>query len=124
MNLSSKIKRIGFPNPIFPDDESRSLHEKLIKENWTYRKQPNPKTFLKQRKGNIDQTSRNVVWDSSSVTHLLKRTTMGSSIDDINYFINQGLEDSIIHILADQELPTPPGDWVDEELPNWNVTFF
>ena len=114
MNLSSKIKRIGFPNPIFPDEESRSLHEKLIKENWTYKKQPNSKTFLKQE--NIDQTSRNVVWDSSSVTHLLKRATMGSSIDDINYFINQGLEDSIIYILADQELPAPPGDWVEEEL--------
>ena len=114
MNLSSKIKRIGFPNPILPDDESRSLHEKLIKENWTYIKQPNPKTFLKQRKKNIDQTSRNFIWDISSVTHLLKRTTMGSSIGDINYLLNQGLEDSIIHILSDQELPTPPGDWVDE----------
>ena len=52
---------------------------------------------------------------------MLKRTTTGASIDDINYFVNQGFEDSIIHILADQELPTPPGDWVDEELPNWNV---
>ena len=121
MSLNSKIKRIGFPNPIFPDEESRNLHEKLIKENWTYKKQPNSKTFLKQRRGNIDHTSRNVVWDSSSVTHLLKRATMGSSIDDINYFINQGLEDSIIYILADQELPAPPGDWVEEELPNWNV---
>ena len=68
MHLNSKIKRIGFPNPISPDDESRSLHEKLIKENWTYRKQPNPKTFLKQRKGNIDQTSRNVVWNSSKTS--------------------------------------------------------
>ena len=118
--MTAKIKKIGFPNPILPDDESRSLHEKLIKENWTYRTQPNPKTFLKQRKKNIDQTSRNFVWDISSVTHLLKRTTMGSSISDINYFTNQGLEDSIVHILADQELPTPPGDWVEEELPNWD----
>ena len=63
----------------------------------TYRKQPNPKTLLKQRKGNIDLNSRNVVWDSLAVTHLLKRTTIGSSIDDVNYFINKGLEDSIIY---------------------------
>ena len=88
MNLSSKIKRIGFPNPILPDDESRSLHERLIKENWTYRKQPNPKTFLKQRSESIDQISRNFVWDFLSATHLLKRATMGASINDINYFIN------------------------------------
>ena len=46
---------------------------------------------------------------------------MGASIDDINYFINQGFEDSIIHILTDQELPPPPGDWVEEDIPNWNV---
>ena len=50
MNLSSKIKRIGFPNPILPDDESSSLHEKLIKENWTYIRQQSPKTFIKQKK--------------------------------------------------------------------------
>ena len=88
--MTAKIKKIGFPNPILPDDESRSLHENLIKENWTYRKQPTPKTFLKQRVGIIDQISRNPVWDFSSATHLLKRATMGASIDDINYFINQG----------------------------------
>ena len=121
MNLNAKIRKIGFPNPILPDDESRSLHENLIKENWTYRKQPSSKTYLKQRSESIDQIPRNFVWDFSSVTHLLKRATMGASIDDINYFINQGFEDSIIHILADQELPAPPGDWVEEDLPNWNV---
>ena len=67
--MTAKIKNIGFPNPILPDDESRSLHENLIKENWTYRKQPTPKTFLKQRVGIIDQISRNPVWDFSSATH-------------------------------------------------------
>ena len=41
------------------------------------------KTFLKQRSESIDQISRNFVWDISSVTHLLKRTTTGVSIDDI-----------------------------------------
>ena len=51
MNLSAKIKKIGFPNPVLPDDESRSLHESLIKENWTYRKEPNPRISLKQRVG-------------------------------------------------------------------------
>ena len=58
---------IGFPNPILPDDESRSLHEKLIKENWTYRKQPNPKTSLKKRSESMDQISRNFVWDFSKI---------------------------------------------------------
>ena len=67
--MTAKIKKIGFPNPILPDDESRSLHENLIKENWTYRKQPAPKTFLKQRVEIIDQISRNPVWDFSSATH-------------------------------------------------------
>ena len=114
--MRTKIKKIGYPNPILPDDQSRSFHENLIKKDWTYRKQPNPKTSLKQRAGKIDQISRNFVWDISSVTHLLKRTTTGVSIDDINYFINQGFEDSIIHILTDQELPAPPGDWIEEDI--------
>ena len=121
MNLSEKIKKIGFPIPILPDVESRTLHENLIKENWTYRKQPDPKPSLKSKVGRIEQSSRNFVLGFSSVTHLLKRTTTGAFIDDINYFVNQGFEDSIIHILADQELPTSPGNWVEEDIPNWNA---
>ena len=97
MNLNAKIRKIGFPNPILPDEESRSLHENLIEENWTYRKQPNPKTSLKKRSESMDQISRNFVWDFSSVTHLLKRTTMGASINDINYF---GYNKLILNILG------------------------
>ncbi len=121
MSFSAKIKKIGFPNLNQLDSESRSLHKNLIKKNWKFNKLPTSNVPFKQRAVRTRQVSRNFIWDSSSVAHLLKRTTTGASIDEINYFLNQGLEESINQLLTDKELPIPPGTWVDEDLPNWNA---
>ena len=121
MSFSAKIKKIGFPNLNQLDSESRSLHKNLIKKNWKFNKLPTSNVPFKQRAVRTRQVSRNFTWDSSSVAHLLKRTTTGASIDEINYFLNQGLEESINQLLTDKELPIPPGTWVDEDLPNWNA---
>ena len=121
MSFSAKIKKIGFPNLNQLDSESRSLHKNLIKKNWKFNKLPTSNVPFKQRAVRTRQVSRNFTWDSSSVAHLLKRTTTGTSIDEINYFLNQGLEESINQLLTDKELPIPPGTWVDEDLPNWNA---
>ena len=121
MSFSAKIKKIGFPNLNQLDSESRSLHKNLIKKNWKFNKLPTSNVPFKQRAVRTRQVSRNFIWDSSSVAHLLKRTTTGASIDEINYFLNQGLEESINLLLTDKELPIPPGTWVDEDLPNWNA---
>ena len=121
MSFSAKIKKIGFPNLNQLDSESRSLHKNLIKKNWKFNKLYTSNVTPKQRVGRTRQFSRSFAWDFSSVAHLLKRTTTGTSIDEINYFLNQGLEESINQLLTDKELPIPPGTWVDEDLPNWNV---
>ena len=121
MSFSAKIKKIGFPGLNQLDSESRSLHKNLIKKNWKFNKLPTSNVPFKQRVVRTRQVSRNFTWDSSSVAHLLKRTTTGASIDEINYFLNQGLEESINQLLTDKELPIPPGTWVDEDLPNWNA---
>ena len=121
MSFSAKINKIGFPNLNQLDSESRSLHKNLIKKNWKFNKLPTSNVPFKQRAVRTRQVSRNFTWDSSSVAHLLKRTTTGASIDEINYFLNQGLEESINQLLTDKELPIPPGTWVDEDLPNWNA---
>ncbi len=121
MSFSAKIKKIGFPDLNQLDSESRSLHKNLIKKNWKFNKLPTSNVPFKQRAVRTRQVSRNFTWDSSSVAHLLKRTTTGASIDEINYFLNQGLEESINQLLTDKELPIPPGTWVDEDLPNWNA---
>jgi len=121
MSFSAKIKKMGFPNLNQLDSESRSLHKNLIKKNWKFNKLPTSNVPFKQRAVRTRQVSRNFTWDSSSVAHLLKRTTTGASIDEINYFLNQGLEESINQLLTDKELPIPPGTWVDEDLPNWNA---
>ena len=86
MSFSAKINKIGFPNLNQPDNESKILHENLVKENWKFNKLPISNVSLEQREGRTRQVSRNFVWDSSSVAHLLKRTTTGTSIDEINFF--------------------------------------
>ena len=121
MSSSAKVNKIGFPNLNQPDNESKILHKNLIKKNWKFNKLPISNVSLEQRASRTRQVSRNFAWDSSSVAHLLKRTTTGTSIDEINYFLNQGLEESINQLLTDKELPIPPGTWVDEDLPNWNA---
>ena len=104
MSFSAKINKIGFPNLNQLDDESRSLHRNLINKNWKFNKLPTSNVLCKQRAGGTKQVSRNFAWDSSSVAHLLKRTTIGTSIDEINFFLNQGLEESINQLLTDKEL--------------------
>ena len=121
MSSSAKVNKIGFPNLNQPDNESKILHKNLIKKNWKFNKLPISNVSLEQRASRTRQVSRNFAWDSSSVAHLLKRTTTGTSVDEINYFLNQGLEESINQLLTDKELPIPPGTWVDEDLPNWNA---
>ena len=39
---------------------------------------------------------------------------------DINELIDIGFENSIEHILLDEELPSPPYVWVNEDIPDWN----
>ncbi len=121
MTLKSKISKIGFPKPNFPDKESKSIHHDLIKKNWTNKNILNVKTTSNQNLYKRNANSRNFVWDSISATHLLKRTITGCSFEEINYCLNQGFEESVNQILANQELPDPPGNWVSENLPNWNA---
>ena len=79
------------------------------------------KTTSNQNLYKRNANSQNFVWDSISATHLLKRTITGCSFEEINYCLNQGFEESVNQILANQELPDPPGNWVSEDLPNWNA---
>ena len=55
-------------------------------KNWKFNKLPTSNVPFKQRAVRTRQVSRNFAWDSSSVAHLLKRTTTGTSIDEINFF--------------------------------------
>ena len=44
----------------------------------------------------------------------------GSTVQDVHYLLDIGLENSIESILSNQQIPNPPGVWVNEELPDWN----
>ena len=47
-------------------------------------------------------------WTSVQVAHLLKRTMFGVTKADLNYFISQGMENSIRELLTKQPLPPLP----------------
>mgnify|MGYP003304258302 FL=1 len=115
------LNYIKTSNDNWPDSQAKRHHKKFINKFW---KQANveeqkPITDLRpQNRSNLQ--TRDITWDIPSVSHLLKRTVTGPNIEEINAFINNGMETSIQGLLADQEIPSPPGAWVDEELPDWS----
>ncbi|PPK87518.1 uncharacterized protein DUF1800 [Neolewinella xylanilytica] len=47
-------------------------------------------------------------WDRETAAHLLRRTTYGPRIDEINKAVKDGLEKTLDIVLGDYEVPAPP----------------
>ena len=105
----------------WPNSKAKKLHKKFLNEHWkqvdSEEHKQLPDLHFKNR--SILQTP-DITWDIRSVSHLLKRTTTGVNLEEIQTFINNGMEISIQGLLASQELPSPPGTWVNEDLPDWD----
>ncbi len=57
----------------------------------------------------------------SDANHLLNRTVAGTSIDEINLFLEFNIDDGVEYLLREVESPAPPNDWVDHPFPlNYN----
>lgn len=56
-------------------------------------------------------------WGREQVTHLLRRTTYGSTIDDINEVVSLTLDQLIEKLMEDQSLPDPPINYYYEGDP-------
>jgi len=119
--LKTDINYLKTSNSFWPNEQCSDFHKTLIEKNW--------RNF--QGSDLVDLTgsppliravsnSRDFSWDSSTVSHLLKRTVIGPTIQDINTLLDIGLENTLENILSDQQIPSPPGAWVTEELPDWN----
>ncbi len=106
---------------LYPDKNSILIHQNLIKKNW---KNHNNTKLSKTTDANFEKkiinSSRDFFWNHINASHLLKRTLIGSSIQEINSIVNLGLDASIEQILQNQELPEPPSDWVYENIPDWD----
>ena len=119
--MASLINYIKTSDNIWPDSQTRRLHKKFINKHWkqvNIEKQEPISDINPQNRSN--QHTLDITWDIQSATHLLKRTVTGPGIEEVNALVNNGMETSIQGLLADQELPSPPGAWVDEELPDWS----
>ena len=117
--MASPLNYIKTSNNIWPDSQTKRLHKKFINKHWKQMniEEQEPITDIKHQNRSNLQTL-DIIWDIQSATHLLKRTVTGPNLEEVNALINNGMETSIQGLLADQELPSPPGAWVDEELPD------
>ena len=53
------------------------------------------------------------VWGTAQITHLLKRTMFGAKPDDITYFKNKSLSQTVDELLQVQPTPIPPLNYYD-----------
>lgn len=63
---------------------------------------------------------KSINWNQDTAAHLLRRTTFAPTYEEIENAANSTLEDTVEQLLADRDLPSPPGDWIDESAPDWN----
>ncbi|OVE79081.1 hypothetical protein BVY01_03515 [bacterium I07] len=63
------------------------------------------------------------VWDQPAARHILSRTRFGFTGNDVEYALSYSLDDFVDNVLlADANIPEPPGEWVDEDPISNNTT--
>ena len=63
---------------------------------------------------------RNREWNQSSAAHLLGRTMIGPTYNDIIDSTNNRLNYTVSTLLGELETPEPPGSWVEDPAPAWD----
>ena len=63
---------------------------------------------------------RNREWNQSSAEHLLGRTMIGPTYNDIIDSTNNRLNYTVSTLLGELETPEPPGSWVEDPAPAWD----
>ena len=124
MNNKKINKNISYfkkENLSWPNNHCSEFHSDLINKSWNGNSLFLEKNISDDHKSNsVPLQIRDFQWDVDSASHLLKRTIVGSTMQDINELIDIGFENSIEYILLDEELPSPPYVWVNEDIPDWN----
>lgn len=117
-NQKLKINQFGTD---WPNKDLLLFHKKLFKEFWPTKSIPISKNTPSVIPSYpiYNSKSRDYNWDIDTTRHLLSRTMIGATFDDINTCLSLGMGNSVQSLLEDQEIPLPPGDWVYEEIPNW-----
>jgi len=55
----------------------------------------------------------------SESAHLLKRTVIGPTIEEVDYLSSLSVGDAVEYLLRDIAEPPPPGDWVNHPIPDY-----
>ena len=63
---------------------------------------------------------RNREWNQSSAAHLLGRTMIDPTYNDIIDSTNNRLNYTVSTLLGELETPEPPGSWVEDPAPAWD----
>ena len=62
-----------------------------------------------------------VDWNDAAAAHLLRRTLFAPTFPEIISTGLDSMENTVDTILADQDQPDPPGDWITEPPPQWDA---
>ncbi|MEA1882560.1 MAG: DUF1800 domain-containing protein [Candidatus Marinimicrobia bacterium] len=113
-------KRISHIDPQWPTAEmARLLLEDIDREPIVFQleapKNPPKKLKITSSLATISAES----WNQKKAGHLLKRVHGGTSFTDIKKYTDMGLNSAIPGLLKTDEKPEKPGDWVEEEIPNF-----
>lgn len=66
----------------------------------------------------------NIDWNENNVKHLLSRTLFGYKREDIELALSLDLDTFVDqYLLAESELPNPPGSWVNDTNASTNIAF-
>ena len=66
---------------------------------------------------NLTPLSREI--SLSETAHLLRRTIVGPTIEEINNISVMNIDNAVEYLLRDIEEPSPPGEWVNHPVPNY-----
>ena len=74
----------------WPSKHCHDFHRTLIEKNWEFHKKSNAVDLKRSTSPNSTVLgARDFFWDSDSVSHLLKRTVTGSTIQDVLYLLGR-----------------------------------
>ena len=108
-------------NPEWPTPRVAKLNKKFLKKQEPLYRLPiseqdaPPLSVIPSIKALRDRD-----WDQSAAGHLLGRTMIGPTYNDIIDSTNSTLNDTVNTLLEELEMPEPPGDWVEDPAPAWD----
>ena len=122
----SRDKIVSYPqidtlNPEWPTPRVARFYKKFLQKQ-------EPIYFLPYSKQKAPALSvissmnvlRNREWNQSSAAHLLRRTMIGPTYNDIIDSTNNRLNYTVSTLLDELETPEPPGSWVEDPAPAWD----